>query len=123
MSDLATEIEQRREQLVEVLRQSVRRSAPDSSQGEEEQERQFYHAFLHVVVAATRGDSRPKIDFLEALIPGVKGFGVSLGVTLASGAAMMVTMATEISREHLPWYARFCYEYTQDIIRIWESAE
>jgi hypothetical protein len=114
----AEEIERRREELIAKLVE-VAPPAPGVSEAESTQ---MIAGYLHLLSAASRGDTKPRDEYLSTVIPGVKQAGMKLGYIVRVLVKLDLTLVQLISPDHRPWMTNHCADYAERLASAWESA-
>ena len=87
----------------------------------DEDARQFCAGFFQVVLAGAMDNHKPREDFLNFVVPGVKMSGVSLAFMLESMTKIALAMFTQLSRESQSWMIGYVPDYTSRVTDAWEA--
>jgi hypothetical protein len=115
----AEEISQRREELVRSMLECAEGTSAAISESER---RQFIVGFLALLEALAGGDTGPRTQYLEAVIPGIKHAGMPLPMVLGNMLAVAMGLAAASSAENRRWFVDACVEHTSLLLATWERA-
>lgn len=114
----AEEIQQKKDEMIQLMLDIGR---PVEGQPEEET-RQFYAGYVSLVEQAAQGNTQVRDEYIDVVIPATKQAGMPLSFVVGALIVVKMVFARMISDEHFSWYADFSLDYTERLIKAWESA-
>lgn len=114
---LSEHLEARREVILEKMFEYRR---PDL-QTPAEHQRQFHLGYFNLVAAAAAGDDGVRDEYLQAVVPGIKAAGLSLGVVMDGMVRVATIMVSETDKKHHDWLIRFNADYTFRLSELWDA--
>lgn len=116
MEQVAVTLEAKRETIIELMLATTNGPTPPNEQ------RQFISGFIDLVIAAARGDTTPRDEYLDAVIPGCKGAGMAQSMVVSAMVPVSMALALHLPSDAFAWTSAFCMDYTARIMSIWERS-
>lgn len=116
MEQVAVTLEAKRETIIELMLATTKGPTPPAEQ------RQFISGFIDLVIAAARGNTAPRDEYLEVVIPGCKGAGMAQSMVVSTMVPVSMALAAHLPHETFAWTSEFCMDYTSRIMSIWERS-
>ena len=82
--------------------------------------RQLLAGYLDLVVHAVDGDTGPRDAYLEAVVSGIKEYGMPFDYVLAQMVGVAMAVASIVRAEHLAWHVAFNRDYVARLVKEWE---
>jgi hypothetical protein len=114
---VGAELERKRERVLERMFEFRNRNLGTT----ESEVRQFLLGYFNVVVAAANGNMDVREEYLQAVVPGIKGAGMPLPLVMDGMVRVAMVLAGELDAEHMPWLIEFNADYTSRLTELWEG--